>query len=899
MQGNNPKNLSTMRKTFFLILAHLCFLPLGMMSQETDFETWRRQQEQQFEAFAEEREQALKALEEDFENFVEQRNREYAEYLKREWERRRVFEGEKRRPMPKPEEMPHYTPQPIDDPPVEEEREKSAKDVEEPVRERDISPVPFHEPLRLRPVEQEEQPLEPVTVDFYGRTFNFETAPSFRGLESGGVSEDDVSGWFQKASQAEFTPTLVQLLEKAGETGMNDWALLMAARKTAKQLVSDDPTAHTLYAWFMMVQAGYDVRLGRQDDRLILLAPFNHIVYNTPRLTLDDKTYYILDESTSGPVYTYDQPMEGAYRSLDMNFYQSPQLAASPATKTLEFPFGDDFYSVTLSYDPVLVKLLRDQPQADMNVYLDAVASNHLMQSTETFLENMFRYRDDVEQVNFLLTMTQIAFQYETDIEQFGYQRYMFPDEVMHYDKSDCDDRAVLFAWMVRNFTDQQVAAVLYPNHLANAVHFPEGNPAGDYLVIDNKPFVIADPTFINAPLGMTMPDLAHQTPQAWMVDPQGAIYELAERAWQQIFELGGRRGNRYNDLAKAPGGMIYVTGYFNKHFGDSGVSIQGQEDKRTAFVASFDENMDIQWAHPLESEGDATGFSLLLNPQGNLVVAGSFTQNLQAQGRRLQSSAGAPDAFVAAFSPRGQLRWLENAGLDTRHHNNALAYSFHLDMNGRPLATHYYNDPRERVAGLYLDGEYGVVLTGTFGNTSGLTMYRAPEVATAAEMSYADMLIHKNRELINQDVESSIAGLFAAIHLAKADGTVFPGTAAQEAINRGNPSFRRSFPETFANIGKINFLKNKSGVIEIRTQNGEDVYFDKMRIKDRSTVRIVTLPNNDERIDILSRIEVGQLFVWYRLNFIRLYSRTGDLLFDYRRNNSQSTMNLKNDILN
>jgi Cu/Ag efflux pump CusA len=53
------------------------------------------------------------------------------------------------------------------------------------------------------------------------------------------------------------------------------------------------------------------------------------------------------------------------------------------------------------------------------------------------------------------------------------------------------------------------VVLVYYPNsHLATAVKFNNQNISGDYLIIDGEKYLICDPTYINANLGMAMPNL-------------------------------------------------------------------------------------------------------------------------------------------------------------------------------------------------------------------------------------------------------------------------------------------------------------------------------------------------------------------------------------------------------
>ena len=46
-----------------------------------------------------------------------------------------------------------------------------------------------------------------------------------------------------------------------------------------------------------------------------------------------------------------------------------------------------------------------------------------------------------------------------------------------------------------------------HPGHLATAVGFNE-DVAGDYLMVNGKKYVVCDPTYINARVGMTMPKM-------------------------------------------------------------------------------------------------------------------------------------------------------------------------------------------------------------------------------------------------------------------------------------------------------------------------------------------------------------------------------------------------------
>ena len=117
------------------------------------------------------------------------------------------------------------------------------------------------------------------------------------------------------------------------------------------------------------------------------------------------------------------------------------------------------------------------------------------------------------EAANILINFVQTGFAYATDQDQFGYERPLFPDETFYYPFCDCEDRAILYSCLVRELLGLDAVLLNYPSHLATAVRFAD-NVSGDYLTIESEKYVICDPTYIGASIGMCMPDLKMVTPK-------------------------------------------------------------------------------------------------------------------------------------------------------------------------------------------------------------------------------------------------------------------------------------------------------------------------------------------------------------------------------------------------
>ena len=63
----------------------------------------------------------------------------------------------------------------------------------------------------------------------------------------------------------------------------------------------------------------------------------------------------------------------------------------------------------------------------------------------------------------------------------------------------------------MRDLLGLKCVLVYYPGHLASAVQFTDSEAiakGGDYINVNGSKFIIADPTYIGATVGATMPDM-------------------------------------------------------------------------------------------------------------------------------------------------------------------------------------------------------------------------------------------------------------------------------------------------------------------------------------------------------------------------------------------------------
>ena len=254
-------------------------------------------------------------------------------------------------------------------------------------------------------------------------------------------------------------------------------------------------------AVFLLNQLGLEAKVGFGNSHLFCLLAVEQQLYGLSFADIAKKRYYLM-EVDSNYIYrdvsfsfrTYDTPFPEPTKGLDMNI--------SKPLKSSEFP---DIIDSAINISTSMIELFSTYPQVDIAVYANARPSNVFCQSLEQVFKPLLQTQSTLEAVDFLLTYVQYGFDYATDNDQFGYEKPFFCEENYYYPQNDCEDRSVLFAFLVRHLLRLDVVLVDYPGHIATAVHFNENVP-GTAIMHNGKRYVICDPTYIGASIGTEMP---------------------------------------------------------------------------------------------------------------------------------------------------------------------------------------------------------------------------------------------------------------------------------------------------------------------------------------------------------------------------------------------------------
>jgi hypothetical protein len=318
------------------------------------------------------------------------------------------------------------------------------------------------------------------------------------------------------ASTGDYEPLIEEINNVRHKLKLNDWAVYQLIDLISEQ-VSKDENVRVLFSWFLMNKLNFQTKVGYFDNKIYLLMPSKQPIYEITYFKFDNIKYYAVNTYDNKKfiksIYTYKKNYPGANLPLNLALDSMPIINEKPGIKHLSFNYKGKHYTLNVKYNDYYVKFFKEYPQTDISVYFNADASNDVKETLLKELKSILQNKSEVEAVNILLRFVQTAFEYKTDQQQFGYEKYLLPDETLYYPYSDCEDRSVLFAYLVRNLLGLEVVGLDYPGHIATAVHL-NSNISGDGFVFNNKRYVIADPTYINATVGMAMPKYKNVKPK-------------------------------------------------------------------------------------------------------------------------------------------------------------------------------------------------------------------------------------------------------------------------------------------------------------------------------------------------------------------------------------------------
>jgi len=341
------------------------------------------------------------------------------------------------------------------------------------------------------------------SMEFYGGTFNFELNSDFTISVPGVASAEAVRSFYALANRSGYQTLLDSLNAYKQAHQLNDWLFYQLIRKTAQQLSPKEENyfRYTLYKWFFLVKSGYDARLAIARDKVIFYIFNDEDISDIPFFMIDNKKYMCLNYHDYGRInFEIEVPKPVNISIPEAKKAFSYKVTRMPAfkpenysEKELQFSYRHKVYHFKIKFNAEVQSIFANYPVVDFESYFNIPLSRETYGSLIPILKTNTRNMSQKKGIDYLMRFTRYAFLFGDDEKTFGKEKRLSPEQTLFSDFSDCDDRAALFFYLVKEIYNLPMVALLYPTHITIAVGFDK--PVGQYIEYQGRRYSVCEPT--------------------------------------------------------------------------------------------------------------------------------------------------------------------------------------------------------------------------------------------------------------------------------------------------------------------------------------------------------------------------------------------------------------------
>lgn len=489
-----------MKQRINVLLVFNMLLALCTFAQQQTYEQYKAEQQAKYAKYKTQKQK-------EYDAYRQKLNADYAAYMTKQWKAYKSFAVTRK---PKDQDPPAPVVKKQDEP----------KGTDEIRYKLVIKLVPYEVPDPVVPIDAPPAEDKPqFKFVFHGTQCAVHLNESLK-YTLPDATEQAASDMWKHLSDQTYDALISDCLKLRKDLQLGDWGYINLLQALTNSFCGKDSKEAVLMQMFLLAQSGYATRIARADeDRFVLLVPFETILYGLAYIPLDGKRYYIMDKNEETESYYIFNKSFPEEQTPSLRMTESPKLAYDAASSRTLSSRRWPAMQVSIAENKNLIDFYNEYPlSTSWNFYSIASLSQETKNVLYPILRREIAGKTKYDAANMLINFVQTAFDYKTDGDQFGYERPLFGDETIYYPYSDCEDRSILYSILVRELLDLDVVLLGYPRHLATAVAFPNNQAHGYHFTYKDKVYTICDPTYINADAGDCMPQFRTTSPEVILI---------------------------------------------------------------------------------------------------------------------------------------------------------------------------------------------------------------------------------------------------------------------------------------------------------------------------------------------------------------------------------------------
>lgn len=481
-----------MKRILMVIVALLFVVPM----KAQNYDDWVKQQKDDMKKYTD-------SVKQDYNEFRRQANEQYAQFMREQWESFQLMKGVEKPVIPEPPK------------PFEFSKDNPIPDVPSPIP---VKPIQTPKPSPIEPIKRPELPKPSPVPSISQFKFTCYGTHCMVSLDKNmkfklkDVSENACADAWQKLSSDESDALLDDCLALREQLALGDWGYYCMIRDMSEAFLGKGTDEATLMQAYLLAQSNYRIRLGKRNNHLAFLMPFDGVIYERSFTNISGERFYFMGANERGGVIVFNRAFSDHERVMSLRMSCTPNFTKKPTDSKKFTSKNYPEMSVSLSTNRNLLDFYDDYPSCDWTNYCWAGLSEQIKSDLYPMLRKSIEGKGQIEAANRIINFVQTALEYQTDQQQFGYERSLFGDESFFYPYCDCEDRSILFSILVHDLLGLDVVLLDYPGHVATAVHYTE-KLNGYCFEFEGKTYYVSDPTYIGADVGMCAPSFVDKVP--------------------------------------------------------------------------------------------------------------------------------------------------------------------------------------------------------------------------------------------------------------------------------------------------------------------------------------------------------------------------------------------------
>lgn len=269
---------------------------------------------------------------------------------------------------------------------------------------------------------------------------------------------------------------------------LNDWYFIQYINILLDSIYKGgNITTREYTKWSILRDLNYNVGIILVKDSLNIVIAISSIkqrCYFTGQTFSVDKTLYALlkpyDKKTEFTILKSSFIRKGDMVGLSLNIpkIENDWSIVKDISGTL---YGDSF-KIVFNLDKNYLSFLDLNQYLNIDYLFKSSISKEIINDFSEGFNNLFRDKSDVDKLNYLLLFLRKYFKYETDREQFNQtEKFLMPEQLVYYGKGDCEDKAILLAFLVNLFTELKTVLIIGDTHVSVGINGDFNDKFGKY----------------------------------------------------------------------------------------------------------------------------------------------------------------------------------------------------------------------------------------------------------------------------------------------------------------------------------------------------------------------------------------------------------------------------------